>query len=364
MKGVCHLAENYEYEPILKEMLSIVPDTLDKREGSVIYNTLAPAAYLLARQNYMLGYLFDLLFADTATGAWLDRVVYDFGVDRENATYALRQINTYDSDSQPLDIPLASRFAINDVTFALTEKIADGQYKAECEQAGTQGNLYSGTILPVDNINGLGSAELVAEPLVPARDTEEDEVLRERFYRSVRQSPYGGNIADYEEKTLSIEGVGAVRVFNAVSMGPGNVGLIIGDEQQNKATQELIDRVQEVMGVDGNGIAPIYHTVTVSTSTDKTIDVTAPIRLKTGASLNIVKPVVEQAVRDYIGSIDFNDETVFWAKLVSEILNCHESIIDVGNVLINGTANNIALTKLFENFEVPVVGTITVTEVS
>ena len=69
------MAENYEYKEILSEMLAEVPDDLDKREGSIIYNTLAPAAVLIAQQNYQLGYLFNLLFADTATDIWLDRVV-------------------------------------------------------------------------------------------------------------------------------------------------------------------------------------------------------------------------------------------------------------------------------------------------
>ena len=36
--------ENYTYEKILNDMLDRVPDSLDKRQGSIIYNALAPAA--------------------------------------------------------------------------------------------------------------------------------------------------------------------------------------------------------------------------------------------------------------------------------------------------------------------------------
>lgn len=358
------MAENYEYQSILQQMLDTVPDTLDKREGSVIYTALAPAALLLAQQNYMIGYLFDLLFADTATGDWLDRVTHDFGIDREQATYALRKVAATDADGQPMDLPIGTRFAINALTFALTEQRSAGEYHALCDQPGTQGNLYTGELLPVDNLNGLGAAILAPEPVIAARDTETDDALRARFYATVRRSPYGGNIADYEQKTLGVEGVGAVQVFAAPVMGPGRVGLVIGDEQGNRASQELVDRVQNLMGVDGNGIAPIWHTVTVGTSVDLAVDVAAPVRLKTGASFEIVRPVVEETVRKYIEDIGFTDQTVFHAKLVAAILGCHESILDVGAVTLNGAAANIALTKTFENYQVPTVGTITVTEVA
>lgn len=358
------MAENYEYKSILQEMLAAVPNDIDKREGSVIYNTLSPVSLELGMQTYMLGYLFNLLFADTAEGEWLDRVVADFGVTRDAATQAIRKICTYDSEGNALDVPVGSRFAVEDIYLDLTEKIDTGQYKAQCEQFGTVGNQYSGTILPVDNINGLGRAELIAEPLIPARDEETDTDLRIRFYQTVRQSPYGGNIADYERETLNIDGVGAVKVFNATVMGAGKVGLVIGDEQEHAATEELIGKVQEKMGTDGDGIAPIGHTVTVKTGTALAVNVSAQIKLKTGSSFDLVKPIVEQAITDYIEGIGFADQTVFYAKLVAEILNSHESILDVGTVTINNQGKNLTLSKTYTSFQLPTVGTITVSEVA
>lgn len=358
------LAEKYEYDAIFARMLSYVPGTVDKREGSIIYNTLSPCAYELAAAYYMLGYMFNLLFADTAEAEWLDRVVNDFGITRDAATYAVRQINTFDSTGAAMDIPIGSRFAINDISFVVTEKIAAGQFKATCEQAGAQGNAYSGSILPTDNINGLGSAELISPALIPARDAETDDSLRERFYAAARRQPYGGNIADYEEKVLSIDGVGAVKVFNAVTQGAGHVGLIIGDEQGNRATQTLIDQVQALMGTNGDGIAPIGHTVTVGTATDLQVNVSASVKLRPGTSFAIVQPAVSKVITDYVQNIGFTDETVFYAKLVSAILNSHESIMDVGTVTMNGAAANIALNKTYDNYQVPTVGTVTVTEVT
>lgn len=144
-------------------------------------------------------------------------------------------------------------------------------------------------------------------------------------------------------------------------MSAGHVGLIIGDDNGNKATQTLIDEVQALMGTSGEGIAPIGHTVTVSTSTDFTINVAAGIKLKTGTSFAVVQPVVVETITNYINSIGFNDTTVFYAKLVAAILNAHESIIDVGTVTMNGVSTNLSLTKTYASYQVPVLGTVTVT---
>ncbi|MFV0497185.1 MAG: baseplate J/gp47 family protein [Candidatus Fimivivens sp.] len=352
------------YNAILKRMLALVPDDIDKREGSIIYDALAPTAYALAGQSFMLGYLTDLLFGDTATGEWLDRVVGDFGVKREAATYSVRQIDCTDSADTAFTVPIGTRFAIEELTFKITEEIDVGSYNAICEQPGTQGNCYSGAILPLDNLFGLGAAVLAAEPLVPARDEETDDDLRARFYLSVRQTPFGGNKADYHEKTLAIDGVGACMVFGADDgMGAGHVGIMIGDEVGNRATQALVNEVQALYGTAGEGLAPIGHTVTVGTCADLAVDVLASLVLKSGSSMAVVQPLVEVAIANYIENISFDAATVFYARLVAEILSAHDAILDVGSVIINGTAANIALEKSFENYQVPTVGAITVTEV-
>lgn len=357
--------EDYDFNTYMSEMLALVPDDLDKREGSVIYTAIAPCAFLCAQQAYMLAYMVQLLFADTAEEEWLDRVCYDFGVEREAATNAIRQINTFDSSSAAMDVPIGSRFQINDISFAVTEKIATGQFKAQCEQTGTSGNLYSGAILPVDNINGLGSATLVSTPLISARDEETDNDLRARFYEKVRQAAFGGNIADYEEKVLAVDGVGAVEVFPAHIMGTaGHVGIVIGNEQGRTASSALVSTVQALMGTDGDGIAPIGHTVTVETSTDLAINVSAAIQIKTGSSFATIQTVVVQAITDYINFVGFKDPTIFFAKLEATILDSHSDIVDIGTVTMNSSSTNLALSKTFASYQVPIVGTITVTEVA
>lgn len=59
--------ENMTYENILKDMLGRVTSDVDKREGSVIYDALAPAAYKLAEAYFMLNIFLDLVSGDTAS---------------------------------------------------------------------------------------------------------------------------------------------------------------------------------------------------------------------------------------------------------------------------------------------------------
>ncbi len=54
------------YEVILQRMLDRVPDTMNKREGSIIYDALAPAAVELALAYIQFDMMLNESFADTA----------------------------------------------------------------------------------------------------------------------------------------------------------------------------------------------------------------------------------------------------------------------------------------------------------
>ncbi len=355
----------YGFETILSRMLSAVPDDIDKREGSIIYDALAPAALMMAEQYYMLSQLADMFFADTASGIWLDRVAGNFGLAREAATKAIRKICCTDQDGNMIDVAPNSRFSVNGTVFSIKEKLEDGKYSALCEQEGSVGNSYSGTILPIDYVDGLAQAVLEADVIVAARDTESDEELRERLYESVRRVPFGGNRDDYYEKALSITGVGECAVFTASEdMGAGNVGLVIADEQGSPASDELIGEVEAIFCGDatGNGLAPIGHTVMVNTCEWLDLNISAVLTLKEGASLDIITPFAQQAVTEYINQMDFEESTVFAARLISAVLSCHDAVLDVSELLINGVSGNLALDKEFDRWQIPCVETFNVTQ--
>lgn len=67
---------------ILQRMLNTVPNDLDKREGSFIWDSLSPASIELAWQKSAIGYIVQRVFAKYAEDEWLDRIAADYGLER------------------------------------------------------------------------------------------------------------------------------------------------------------------------------------------------------------------------------------------------------------------------------------------
>ena len=65
--------EDKTFESVLKSLLSKVPSSLDKREGSVIYDALAPAAAEIAQLYIDMDFTIKETFADTADREYLIR---------------------------------------------------------------------------------------------------------------------------------------------------------------------------------------------------------------------------------------------------------------------------------------------------
>ena len=95
-----NLDEYFDYDTILQRMLDTVPTQIDKREGSIIYDALGPAAAELAQMYILLKNNIDLVFADTAVEEYLDRLANQVGLTRNEATYAIKKGIFYDETKE------------------------------------------------------------------------------------------------------------------------------------------------------------------------------------------------------------------------------------------------------------------------
>lgn len=154
--------EDQTYEALLERMLDRVPEGLDKREGSIIYDALAPAAAEMAQMYLELEVSNNLFFPDAADGEYLERTIAWTGLKRQPAGKAQLGARFYTGGEQPLDIPLGSRFSLGLLHYSAAEKLAPGTYRLESETAGAEGNQYSGVLLPIDYIPGLARGRLRA----------------------------------------------------------------------------------------------------------------------------------------------------------------------------------------------------------
>lgn len=334
------------YENILNSLLSRVPNDIDKREGSVIHTALAPAAMELAEIYVNIEELLSLLFPDTATGEYLERITAQFGVERNRATYAIRKATFYNGESL-LDVPINSRLAIDSVIYSVTEKIDTGIYKLTCETAGTIGNTKFGNMLVIDYIPNLSKA-ILSDILVPGEDTETDEELRTRFYEYATQPAFAGNIIDYTLKTKEIDGVGAVKVI-PIWNGGGTVKLIILDSTLNSPSDTLVNTVQQMMGNEGDGIAPIGHIVTVIPAEKENINITTNILIEEGFTLENLQEQIESAINDYFAELksEWENTTLLIVRIAhieSRILNV-TGVQDISNTLINGATENVTISN-------------------
>ncbi len=393
--------ENTTYEAIRDRMLARVSDKLDKREGSVIWDTHSPTAAELQILYIELDTILREAYGDTASREFLILRCRERGIAPYPAVRAVLR-----GEFTPADIDVTGkRFNIGSMNYRVTEKTGDGAYQVECETAGAAGNRYLGSMIPIDYIDGLQTAELT-QVLIPGEDEEGTEDLRQRYFSSFAEKAFGGNAADYMEKTNAIPGVGrtkVTRVWNGdispSSMIPsadvsawyegiigtlegesaawltavytaaaqkklttaGTVLLTITDAEYGPASDTLVAAVQNEIDPEGNagdgyGLAPIGHVVTVKSAAAVTVNVEAKITLEVGYSRESVQGAIDEAVSGYLLELrrawaDRSYLVVRISQIEARILNI-PGIVDIQDTLLNGAGNNLTLGA----FEIPIYG--------
>lgn len=378
--------EQYTYKYLMSWALSFVDDSLDKREGSIIYDALAPFCQVLAGFFMELRGFYQDTFAITATGEALDNRAAEQGITRYPATYAIKLGYFADGEGTPMAVPMGARFSTVSETSPINYTVVDyyygdnglyvpGYYQLRCEKPGTVGNQYSGNLVNITFIQGMATAELTTL-LHPARDEETDEELRTRYFAALNQKAFGGNIADYREKVTALDGVSAVQVYPTWN-GGGTVKISIVDPEYNPVSEEYIAEVQELIDPensqgetgDGLGIAPIGHQVTVVTPEEVNVAVSATLVLRPGYAVGQVQGPIRTALEKYIEELrkgwaqsnDMNEYSMsmFIARVTSAIVNV-PGVANVTGVTLNGKAEDITFQENAQTQQLPSLGEVTV----
>ena len=395
--------EDVTHGEILKRMLARVPNTLDKREGSVIWDAHSPAAMEFRLLYMELDAVLREAYGDTASREFLVLRCREKGIAPYPAAKAVLK-----GEFVPAGIDVSGkRFNAGSLNYTVSEKLADGVYQVECETAGVSGNQYFGAITPIDYINGLQTAKLT-ELLIPGEDEEGTEDLRKRYIASFDGTAFGGNVKDYLEKTNAIPGVGGVKVKRAWNGGispadmipkasveawydgikgtlggeirhwldsvfhaakkklltvGGAVRLTIISSDFGAASDALLQAVQEaidpeVNAGDGYGLAPIGHVVKVESAVAVSIGISTELVFETGYGWDNLQGQLEAAISDYLLGMrkmwaDSSSLTVRVSQIDTRLLNV-KGVLDVQGTLVNGSRDNLVLG---EN-EIPVLGSV------
>lgn len=229
------------YEALMEETLGLISDVYDKRDGSMIYNAIAALMFEMAMlYEGAFPFVFNETYIDTSSRDGLIRRASDRSLTPWPATNAIH----YAVFNITGDTVLAgTRFSCEDLNYVVVrypqteaQKLAnvkgdivreisfeedDGNggtttvtrnaQLVQCETAGTISNNYTGTMVPIEFVEGLQKAEL-RHCFEPAEDEEETEHFRARLKEEMRTIAFGGNIADYRRKVLELSGVGQCKV--------------------------------------------------------------------------------------------------------------------------------------------------------
>lgn len=366
-----------EFENILARMLARVPDTLDKRQGSIIYDALAPAAVELTEAWLEREANRALSYASMSTGEWLDLRVFEHGISRMRATKAVRYgwFWSDDEKSKPFSetITTGSRFSVpNDATnFVSGRQVLPGVYELTCEAVGDIGNRFMSGIelLPVEYLSGLAYVVL-GDVVIPGEDEETDEELFVRFVKWITRPPFGGNRADYEEYFRKIDGIGQVRLYRA-DPEKGHVTAFLLGADECPVSKELLEEAQTkvdpfVNQGEGIGMAPMAHIVHIYNTQEYLVDITARLVLIRGWTIGQVQEGIEFAIEEYLHSLrkhwadyvaldspDYVDCVLRVAQIEAAILTV-EGVADVFETTISGAEQNLTLSRN----EVPMPGDI------
>ncbi len=400
--------EELDYDTLIDRMLSNVSDDLDKREGSVIYDALAPAAMELANFYIALDMVMDEVFADSSSYYYLIKRAAERGIFPKEETYAKCKMEV-----RPASTPISvgDRFCLNALNYAVTSEIDRemGAYQLTCETAGIAGNQQLGELLAIEtesDINDMQSAA-ITEILIPGEEEEDVEAFRERYFSSFDNEGFGGNKQDYKEKVNDIDGVGDCKIIRAWKFGYDPASMIPNDkvrqwyEQQSEVTldadvydwlsrvymaadnrlltvggtvkcyiitsefkspsQTLVQNVQNVLDPDqrtgeGDGLAPIGHVVKVQGVHEVPIRFDMSITYKEGYHFALMEKSIEETIDEYLMELaeawSATDYLVVRTSQVEARLLLLEGIVDISDVRINGISNNITL----EEDEIPVRG--------
>lgn len=337
--------EEKSYENLLKTKLDKMPTDIDTREGSVIFDAIAGNSLETAQMYIAINEFYKETFGHTASRENLVKRALERGISPKPASSGIyRGIFN-------LEIPIGSRFSLNEHNYVVMKKIdtKNFEYQLLCETVGEEPNGNLGDLIPIEYISGLTEARLV-ETLIPGEDEENTESLRKRYLDSFNAQAFGGNVKDYEEKTLGISGVGAVKV-TPIWNGGGTVRLTIVDSEYNIATSQLIEKVQQIIDPTkdgtGKGIAPIGHIVTVDTPLKKTIHIATKIMLQDIEILNI-KEEINKTLEEYLLELrknwaNSNKNMIRISQIETRILSVSDKIIDVFDTKINGKNENLEI---------------------
>ena len=315
--GVYDSLDRYTQTALLQTALNAARDDVDKREGSIIYDALAPLAFVAGKLIEVLKGVAENADIQTAQGENLDWAASQFGIYRNEAVASVRE-----AQATPQDVVFATGDTFKTegglgLVWECTEVLTDGKIVLQCQTPGADGGADYGQLTPQGTADGLRSL-VFTETRNPGKDAETDAAFRIRFWKELQRESYGGNFADYQRwlfvafaQQPNGAALKAVSIFPAWD-GGGTIKIVPYIEAEGEAlampNAATIDALKEFLDPEpaegkGAGVAPIGHSVTVEAPVFEVWTIAAQVRLKPGQT-EISQEDADEAAADVKAAIE------------------------------------------------------------
>lgn len=342
---------------ILDDMLVVVRNDVDKREGSVVHDMLAPPAEEFEMLGFVLEAILENGFIDTAQGEFVDKRAAEMGIYRKQAEFATGALVI--TGITGTEIEVGTRITaqtssvlvgIETVDYAVIPEAGYIVVNAIATAAGESGNIsadaeFTSEAFRYESITAVRAFE-------GGIDVEPDDELKGRYLLKVRKPITSGNIYHYELWAREVEGISQARVVPLWD-GNGTVKVIVIDSDGRAPLPAKVVETQAHI----DAVKPIGATVTVFAIKEVSINVSATLVLDGDLLPADVAQAVEDSIADYLSEAS---ETVRYSQIASALLDT-EGVRDYSGLLIGVDAGTLGVDNLdIDGDVVAVVGTVTI----
>lgn len=333
--------EDKTIDALKNEILNNIDLPLAKNEGSVLNMWASGSAVIHAAYYNVLEHIYKTAFIVDLENEMLDKRLADFGYTRKEGTYATgyvtfkAPVGTIIDDGITL-LANGIRYNIAELQNGLIEDENVGvTLVVVCEQQGKVGNLNANANWQIEN-NDRGITEVFNQSeLKGGVDAESDDDFKTRFFYSQKYKGTSGNVYDYINWALEVDGVSNARVI-PLWAGNGTVKVVVTAKNNKNVNSDVLNKAREYI----ESMKPVGASVTVVTPSLVDITISATVEIDDRISLQSVKEAYSDSVSNYLSE---EQSEITYNKL-SSLLMSVEGVVDYSNFTLNNGTSNIKLT--------------------
>ena len=329
--------EDRTHENLKNEILNSYNLDIAKNEGTFLNEIASGSALAHASIYSVLEKLLSIAFIKDSYGDSLDKRVEEFGVKRKEGTRAMGHVTFHGADDTKIfrETPLTygglSYFVVSVEEYTT---ISDGSARIliEADEVGSEYNLPSNVELSCD-IDGVERVYGYT-PYYTGTSPESDEELKERFFYIQAHKGTSGNVDDYINWALQVDGVKNVKVIPLWN-GNGTVKVVVMTKNNRNVSEEVVQATKDFIEIK----RPIGANVTIVTPTVLEVNISATVELDKSTDLESIKAEFRERVDEYL----VNAVSEITYTKVAGILSRIEGVIDYSNLTVNAGTKNIKL---------------------